>query len=67
MQGTKALVSIAIKRSRGESIILQPTTPCSITAKSHAHGSDKMVVLESVDKCGVVRYVDVKIGMYFRL
>ena len=31
LQGTKLLVKIAIKRSRGELIILQPTT------KSHAH------------------------------
>ena len=67
LQGTKLLVKIAIRRSRGESIILQPTIPCSITTKSHAHGSDKMVVWESVDKCGVVSFTNVKIGMYFRL
>lgn len=67
LQGTNALVKIAIRRSLGESIILQPTIPCSITTKSHAHGSDKMVVLESVDKCGAVRYVNVKFGVYFRL
>ena len=62
LQGTKLLVKIAIRRSRGES-----TIPCSITTKSHAHGSDKMVVWESVDKCGVVSFTNVKIGMYFRL
>ena len=67
LQGTKALVRMAINRSRGESIILHPTTPCSITTKSHAHGSDKMVVLDNVDKCGAVRFVDVRVGVYFRL
>lgn len=56
-----------MKRSRGESIILHPTTPCSITTKTHAHGSDKMVAFESVDKCGAVRFVNVRIGVYFRL
>ena len=40
---------------------------CCITTKTHAHGCDKMVVLESIDKCGVVRFVNVRIGMYFRL
>ncbi len=60
-------VIIAIKRSRGESIILHPTTPSSVTAKPHAHGSDKMVVLESVDRCGAQRFVNVRIGVYFRL
>lgn len=33
MQGTKLLVKIAIKRSRGESIILQPTTPAALQPK----------------------------------
>lgn len=56
-----------MKRSRGESIILHPTTPCSITTKTHAHGSDKMVILESIDKCGFMRFVNVKFGVYFRL
>lgn len=42
-------------------------TTCSITTKSHAHGSDKMVVLESVNKRGVVNFVDAKIDVYFRL
>lgn len=67
LQGTKALVRMAINRSRGESIILHPTTPCSITTKSHAHGSDKMVVLKSIDKCGITRFTDVRIGVYVRL
>lgn len=67
LHGTKLFVKIAIKRSRGESIILHPTTPCSITTKPHAHGGDKMVVLGSIDKCGVMRFVNVRIGMYFRL
>lgn len=30
LQGTKLLVKIAIKRSRGESIILQPTIPAAL-------------------------------------
>ena len=67
LQGTKLFVKIAINFSLGESIILVPTTPSSITAKSHAHGNDKMVVLESVDKCGVMRFTNVKVGVYFRL
>ena len=33
LQGTKLLVKIAIKRSRGESIILQPTTPAALQPK----------------------------------
>ena len=33
MHGTKLFVSIAIKRSRGESIILQPTTPAALQPK----------------------------------
>ena len=43
LQGIKALVSIEISFSLGESIILQPTTPSSVTTKSHAHGSNKIV------------------------
>lgn len=42
-------------------------TTCRITTKSHAHGSDKMVVLESADRRGFVRCVNVKFGVYFRL
>ena len=37
LQGTNAFVSIAINFSRGEFIILQPTTPAALHPKSHAH------------------------------
>lgn len=67
LQGTNELVKMAMRRSRGESMILQPTIPCCITTKSHAHGSDKMVVFESVDKCGILSFVNVKFGVYFRV
>ena len=33
LQGTKLLVRIAIKRSLGESMILQPTTPAALQPK----------------------------------
>ena len=33
LQGTKLLVSMAIRRSRGESIIRQPTTPAALQPK----------------------------------
>lgn len=39
LQGTKLLVKMEINLSRGESIILHPTQPCSITTKSHAHSN----------------------------
>lgn len=67
LHGIKLLVIIDINFSLGESIIRPPYYTCCITTKSHAHSSDKMVVLESVDKCGVVRFVNVRIGVYFRL
>lgn len=35
LQGTKALVSIAINFSRGESMIRQPTTPAALQPKPH--------------------------------
>ena len=38
-----------------------------IACTYYIHGSDKMVVLESIDKCGIVSFVKVRIGVYFRL
>ena len=37
LQGTKALVTIAIIFSLGESIILQPNYSSGIATKTHAH------------------------------
>ena len=37
LHGTNAFVSIAISFSRGEFMILQPTTPAALHPKSHAH------------------------------
>lgn len=67
LHGIKLFVKIDTSFSRGESMILPSYYTCCITSKSHAHGSDKMVVLESVDKCGVMNFVNAKIGVYFRL
>lgn len=67
LQGIKLFVKIDTNFSLGEFIILPSYYTCCITAKSYAHGSDKMVVLESVDKCGAQRFVNVIIGVYFRL
>ena len=38
LQGTKLLVMMAISRSRGESMIRQPTTPAALQPKPIAHG-----------------------------
>ena len=67
LQGTNAFVTIAIIFSLGESIILHPNYSCSITTKSHAHGSNNRVVFESADKCGTKRKYDVKFDVYFRV
>ena len=67
LQGTNALVTVAIIFSLGESIILQPNYTSSITAKAHTHGSNNRVVFESIDKCGTKRKYNVKFDVYLRV
>ena len=53
LQGTRALVSMAISRSRGLSMMRQPVTPAGVAAKAHAHGqrllAAGMAAFESID------------------